>query len=142
MSSSGSSHRINGKISPSSKTTSTKASAVSAEKGDSQLQHQVSNLNQEVESMLASSSSGKTARYIAKMDYVLKGRELEYMTEELKVHRKDDEDKYQREQEMQKLDIELKQTELSVLNSEAETLCLKIQLAELMKNRLAQSSPA
>ncbi|KIM56460.1 hypothetical protein SCLCIDRAFT_29595 [Scleroderma citrinum Foug A] len=119
-SSSGSSRRINGKISPSSKTTSTKASAVSAEKCDSQLRHQVSDLNQEVESMLASSSSGKTARYIAKMDYVLKGRELEYMTEELKVHRKDDEDKYH----------------------EAEMLHLKIQLAELMKNSPAQSSPA
>lgn len=76
------------------------------------------------------------------MDYVLKGQELEYMTEELKVHRKDDEDKYQQEQEMKKLDIELKQTKLSVLNSEAEMLRLKIQLAELMKNSPAQSSPA
>jgi len=72
--------------------------------------------------MLASSSSNKTTRYLAKMEYVIKGRELDLMKEEIKVQWQDMEERHQKEQEMKKLDIELKNAEKSAFLSEAETL--------------------
>lgn len=72
--------------------------------------------------MLASSSSGKTACYLAKMEYVIKGQELDLMKEDMKGQQQDVEEQHWQEQEWKKLDIELKNTKKSTFLSEAETL--------------------
>jgi hypothetical protein len=79
-------------------------------------------MSQEAESILASSSSGKTAQYLAKMQYMLKDWELELRKEQLRMQWKDMEDKHQREQELRKLHIELKNAEENTFMREAETL--------------------
>ncbi|KIN98360.1 hypothetical protein M404DRAFT_31362 [Pisolithus tinctorius Marx 270] len=108
--------------SSSSKTTSMKASSLPVTCNKSQLQSQVIDLSQEAESILASLSSGKTAQYLAKMQHMLKDWELELRKEQLRMQWKDVEDKYQREQELQKLDIELKNAEENAFMKEAKTL--------------------
>ncbi|KIN97876.1 hypothetical protein M404DRAFT_31824 [Pisolithus tinctorius Marx 270] len=126
--------------SSSSKTTSTEASSLPVAHNKSQLQSQVIDMSQEAESILASSSSGKTVWYLAKMQYMLKDWELELRKEQLRMQWKDVEDKHQREQELRKLDIELKNAEENAFMREAETLRLKIQLAELMKSGASSGS--
>ena len=54
-------------------------------------------MSQEAESMLASSSSSKTTQYIAKMEFILKDRELEFKKEQLKIQSKDMEVKHHQE---------------------------------------------
>jgi hypothetical protein len=77
--------------------------------------------------MIASSASGKTVRYQAKIDYAMQDRELDFRRETRDIERADAEEAHIRNQEAKKLDIELKL-------AEAETLRLKIQLAGLTRS--------
>ncbi|KIN96838.1 hypothetical protein M404DRAFT_32885 [Pisolithus tinctorius Marx 270] len=108
--------------SSSSKTTSMEASSLPVTRNKSQLQSQVIDLSQEAELILASLSSGKTVWYLAKMQYMLKDQELKLRKEQLRMQWKDVEDKHQREQELQKLDIELKNAKENAFMREAKTL--------------------
>ncbi|KIN99227.1 hypothetical protein M404DRAFT_30650 [Pisolithus tinctorius Marx 270] len=126
--------------SSSSKTTSMEASSLPVARNKSQLQSQVIDLSQEAKSILASLSSGKTAQYLVKMQYMLKDQELKLRKEQLRMQWKDMEDKHQREQELWKLDIKLKNAKENAFMREAETLQLKIQLTELMKSGSSSGS--
>ncbi|KIN98685.1 hypothetical protein M404DRAFT_31172, partial [Pisolithus tinctorius Marx 270] len=67
-------------------------------------------------------------------------QELELRKEQLRMQWKDMEDKHQREQELQKLNIKLKNAEENAFMREAKTLRLKIQLTELMKSGASSGS--
>ncbi|KIN96801.1 hypothetical protein M404DRAFT_32936 [Pisolithus tinctorius Marx 270] len=110
----------------SSKTSLTKPSSTLTKCGKSQLQDQVINLSHEAESLVASSSSGKTKCYMVKMEYLCRKEEL--MKEQAEMVTK-----MELELEVKKLDIQLMKAQEITFNSEAETLCLKIELAKLMK---------
>ncbi|KAF9232943.1 hypothetical protein BU15DRAFT_80663 [Melanogaster broomeanus] len=124
-----------------SDTSSTKAgTAHVARRVKSELLGKISGFNEETESILAASSSGKTARYVAKMEYAKYDRELDFRREEWDVQRVEAEVLHLRNQEMKKLDIELKQVEGENLDKELLTLQLKIKLTELQKAASSSSS--
>ncbi|KAF9230848.1 hypothetical protein BU15DRAFT_83105 [Melanogaster broomeanus] len=111
-----SSGRKSGKLrtpwSNSSETSSTRGASGSAHvarRVKSELLGHISGLNDETESIITSSASGKTAWYQAKIDYAMQDRDAHSQSG------------------AKKLDIEL-------LEKEAETLCLKIQLAGLSRS--------
>ncbi|KAF9228927.1 hypothetical protein BS17DRAFT_763578 [Gyrodon lividus] len=81
-------------------------------------------LNNETESMIASLALEKTAQYQAKIDHTMQDRELNFRWETCDIEHADAEVAHIRNQEVKKLNIEL-------LEKEAETLFLKIQLAGL-----------
>ncbi|KAF9236800.1 hypothetical protein BU15DRAFT_76633 [Melanogaster broomeanus] len=129
-----SSGRKSGKLrtpwSNSSETSSTRGASGSAHvarRVKSELLGRISGLNDETESIIASSASGKTAWYQAKIDYAMQDRELDFRWETRDIERADAEVAHIRNQEAKKLDIKL-------LEKEAETLCLKIQLAGLSRS--------
>ncbi|KIN95363.1 hypothetical protein M404DRAFT_34197 [Pisolithus tinctorius Marx 270] len=119
----------------SSKTSSTKPSSTLTKHGKSQLQDQVIDLSHEAESLVASSSSGKTKRYMVKMEYLHRKEEL--MKEQAEMATK-----MELELEAKKLDIQLMKAQEITFNSEAETLRLKIELAKLMKADSDTTPPA
>ncbi|KIO05092.1 hypothetical protein M404DRAFT_25706 [Pisolithus tinctorius Marx 270] len=119
----------------SSKTSSTKPSSTLTKRGKSQLQDQVIDLSHEAESLVASSSSGKTKRYMVKMEYLRRKEEL--MKEQAEMATK-----MELELEAKKLDIQLMKAQEITFNSEAETLRLKIELAKLMKADSDATPPA
>ncbi|KAF9232618.1 hypothetical protein BU15DRAFT_81024 [Melanogaster broomeanus] len=129
-----SSGRKSGKLhtpwSNSSETSSTRGASGSAHvarRVKSELLGCISGLNDETESIIASLASGKTAQYQAKIDYAMQDRELDFRREMRDIERADAEVAHIRNQEAKKLDIEL-------LEKEAETLRLKIQLAGLSRS--------
>ncbi|KIO14035.1 hypothetical protein M404DRAFT_18293 [Pisolithus tinctorius Marx 270] len=119
----------------SSKTSLMKPSSTLTKCGKSQLQDQVIDLSHEAESLVASSSSGKTKHYMVKMEYLRRKEEL--MKEQAEMATK-----MELELEAKKLDIQLMKAQEITFNSEAETLRLKIELAKLMKADSDATPPA
>jgi hypothetical protein len=106
----------------------------------SELLGKISGFNEETDSILAASSSGKTTRYVAKMEYAIHDRELDFRREERDIQRVEAEAVHLRNQESKKLDIELKCAEGENLDKELLNLQLKIKLTEMQKAAAAGSS--
>ena len=73
----------------------------------------------------------KTERYLAKMNFHMKEKEIEFLKEERAGECADAEVIHRRAQELKQAEIELKLAEAKAYEKEAEALRLKVKLAEM-----------
>ena len=100
----------------------------------SNLEERLSSFHKDTEELKISASTMKMEHYLAKMNFHMKEKEIEFLKEERAGEHADAEVIHCRAQELKQAEIELKLAKAKAYEKEAEALCLKVKLAEMAQS--------
>ncbi|KIJ58574.1 hypothetical protein HYDPIDRAFT_34048, partial [Hydnomerulius pinastri MD-312] len=95
------------------------------------LQEQLQAVNDDAQDAKVSSCALKSERYIAKLNYHMREKEINYLEGERAHASSEMEDSHRRQLELKRSEIELRKADAEVLERETELFRMKIRLAEL-----------
>lgn len=95
------------------------------------LQEQLQAANDDAQDAKVSSRALKSERYIAKLNYYMREKEINYLEGEHARASSEMEDLHRRQLELKRSEIELRKADAEALERETELFHMKIRLAEL-----------
>jgi len=111
--------------------TTKKGSAGAASRVKAELYDKLSDFGKETEE----ASADRTRRYVARMNYAIRDKEISLQRDEIHFGRENAEAEFRRQEGLKKLEIELKQAEENAYSKQIEALQLQVRLAELQSSK-------